>query len=82
MQQPHLRDDHSPGNGQASGGLMRRLDRVAGELNAFLLVLAIGLAVLDLTCFMTLEVSQALQHPFEPQTAQHGSAGGQGYGRL
>lgn len=82
MQQPPLRNDHSPGNEQAQGGLLRRLDRLAGEMNAFLLVLAIGLAVLDLTFFMTLEVSAALQHPFEPQTAQHATAGTSGWGRL
>jgi hypothetical protein len=37
-----------------------RLDRSAGELNAFLLVLAIGLAVLDATYFFTFKAVDAL----------------------
>lgn len=34
----------------------RRLDRVAGDMNAFLLVIALGLATLDFTFMVTLEV--------------------------
>jgi hypothetical protein len=30
--------------------LLRRIDRMAGEINAFLVVAAIGLAMLDLAC--------------------------------
>jgi hypothetical protein len=35
-------------------------DRAARELNAVLLVMAIGLAVLDLTCFCALKMRDAL----------------------
>ncbi|MBO0736974.1 MAG: hypothetical protein J2P48_10455 [Alphaproteobacteria bacterium] len=55
MQQRSPSDDHSLRN------LPRRLDRVFGEINAFLLVLAIGLAVLDVTCFVGLKVSDEIQ---------------------
>lgn len=41
-------------------GLAARLDRAAGDLNAFLLVLAIGLATLDLTCFWAFKMRDAL----------------------
>lgn len=37
-----------------------RFDRAIKELNAFLLVLAIGLAVLDATCFLAFKVQDAL----------------------
>lgn len=45
--------------------LVRRLDRAAGQLNAFLVILAIGLALLDLTCFSALTVERAIAsgHP-------------------
>jgi hypothetical protein len=36
--------------------LWRRLDRVAGEINPFLMVLAIGLFVLYLTCLIGLVI--------------------------
>ena len=37
--------------------LLRRLDRAFGEINVFLLALAIGIAALDVTCFITLRAS-------------------------
>lgn len=40
--------------------LIDRLEHVASELNAFLLVLAIGLAALNLTCFFAFKVRDAL----------------------
>lgn len=40
--------------------LWNRLDAAAEDLNAVLLVLAIGLAVLDFTCFFAFEVSKAM----------------------
>ena len=40
--------------------LMNRLDEAARDLNAVLLVLAIGLAVLDFTCFFAFEIRNAL----------------------
>jgi hypothetical protein len=36
---------------------MRRLDRVAGEVNPYLIILAVGLFILNLTCFVALEGS-------------------------
>jgi hypothetical protein len=35
--------------------LTKRLERWTVELNAFLMVFAVGLAVLDLTCYATLD---------------------------
>ena len=40
--------------------LAARLDRAAGDMNAFLLVLAIGLATLDLTCLWAFKMQEAL----------------------
>ena len=40
--------------------LLDRLDAAAQDLNAILLVLAIGLAVLDFTCFFAFEVRNAI----------------------
>lgn len=40
--------------------LISRLDAAAKDLNAVLLVLAIGLAVLDFTCFFAMEVRNAM----------------------
>ncbi len=51
------RSSHSDSN---DTGLIGRIDRAAKELNAFLLVLAIGLAVLDFTCFFAFKISAAL----------------------
>lgn len=48
--------------------LINRLDSAAQDLNAVLLVLAIGLAVLDFTCFFAFEVRNALP-PHLPQAA-------------
>jgi hypothetical protein len=45
---------------QGAKRLIERLDRVSGDLNAVLLTLAIGLAVLDLTCFFAFEIRDAL----------------------
>ena len=41
-------------------GLLVRLDRAVGTMNAFLLVFAIGLAALDLTCLWIFTVRDAL----------------------
>lgn len=40
---------------------MRRLNRALGEINVFLVALAIGLAVLDATCFVTLTITAAIR---------------------
>src|SRR6516165_11068604 len=51
MPQPPPRSDHTPKR------LSRRLDRVFGEINPILLAVAIGLAVLDATCFSVIRLS-------------------------
>jgi hypothetical protein len=40
-----------------------RLDRTAADLNIVLLVVAIGLAMLDLTCFLAFRMREALPSP-------------------
>ena len=44
----------------APGRLVRRLDRIAGEINPFLAVVAIGLVMLNLCCFVALTVVRLL----------------------
>ena len=51
MQRQSRSDDHPPPHSP------HRLNRMFGEINAFLLALAIGLAVLDFTCFALLKTS-------------------------
>jgi hypothetical protein len=48
--------------------LMDRLDAATQDLNAVLLALAIGLAVLDFTCFFAFEVRQAMPPRLPPAT--------------
>ena len=47
----------SPLQQNSSTQLILRLNRVLGEINVVLIVIAIGLAVLDFTCFVTLTAS-------------------------
>lgn len=47
----------SPMQHGSSTLLLRRLNRVFGEVNIVLVAIAIGLAVLDFTCFLTLRAS-------------------------
>jgi hypothetical protein len=54
---------------QAPQTLMQRLDRLAGEMNAYLFVFAIGLAILDLTCFVTFEAINNVRPAIEAQAA-------------
>jgi len=49
--------------------LMARLDDIAREMNAFLVVLAIGLATLDATCYWAKTVSDAFAHSRPPVVA-------------
>jgi hypothetical protein len=49
--------------------LMRRLDRAFGELNVFLAAVAIGLAVLDLTCLYGVAIGEPLQQAFHHERA-------------
>jgi len=46
--------------------LLRRLDRVFGEINPILLALAIGLAVLDATCFSVIRLGDAFSRRTSP----------------
>ncbi len=50
MQRPTPTDDSSP------QPFLQRLNRAIGEINAFLVAIAIGLATLDFTCFVLLRV--------------------------
>jgi hypothetical protein len=44
-------------NRNSEVGLATRLERAAGLINPFLLTIAIGLTVLNVTCFIALQVS-------------------------
>jgi hypothetical protein len=63
----------SQSDGRSLRQFIARLNRLFGELNAFLLVVAIGLAMLDLTCFTVLRVSTELTRA--QSAAQTTSAG-------
>ena len=52
--------DRSPQEDDSRKRLLVRLDRLAGEMNAFLFVLALGLAALDLTCLWAFRMADAL----------------------
>lgn len=61
---------------RAHGERLRdRLERAARDINAVLLVLAIGLAALDATCFFLLEMADAVVAA--GKTATHQTAFGQ-----
>jgi hypothetical protein len=64
MQQPPSRDE------QTIGQLMDWLDRLFGDISAFLIALAIGLAVLDFTCFTALHAVTVVQASATSETAQ------------
>lgn len=49
--------------------LVRRLDRALGELNVLLTAVAIGLALLDLTCLYGVVVGEPLQKAFHSERA-------------
>jgi hypothetical protein len=53
----------SPSDDTSFRQLVRRLSVVFAEINVVLLAVAIGLAVLDLTCFVTLRASIELTKP-------------------
>ena len=50
----------SPSKGFSIKETLRRLDRIAGDLNILLTVIAIGLATLDLTFLVTQKVVEQL----------------------
>jgi hypothetical protein len=59
-----------PHDNRSPKALVLRLDRVFGEMNAVLLALAIGLAVLDTTYFIGTRYADLLKHmPPLTQTA-------------
>jgi len=68
MSHPKSRDGDSPTT------LRHQLDRWVAELNAFLIVFAVGLAIMDGTCFLILQMrslppsqfSQARLQPTSP----------------
>ena len=55
------RDDHS------RESLWPRLDRVAGEINPFLMIIVVGLLLLNLTCLVGLVVSKLAYHANQPK---------------
>jgi len=71
-QHPH---DKSPDTSKAGvKSLTRRLDRAAADLNPFLMVLAVGLVVLNLTLYIGMAAAggasaAAIRRPAAAQTA-------------
>lgn len=49
-----------PSDNAAPQLFLRRLNRVVGELNVYLVVLALGLGVVDFVCFVTLRLVDTL----------------------
>jgi hypothetical protein len=60
MQSPPSPEDRSSRAPPSRAALIQRLERVAGEVNPFLAILAIGIAILDLTCYTGLAVARHL----------------------
>ena len=56
-------DNRPQHKNRANSGLVARLNRTAGDVNVVLLVVAIGLAMLDLTCFLAFKTREALPSP-------------------
>ena len=50
----------SPTDERSSPSFLSRLNRMLGDINVFLLAVAIGLATLDFTCFVLLRVIDEL----------------------
>ena len=50
----------SPRKGISAKQVLQRIDRIAGDLNVLLVVIAIGLATLDLTFLVTQKVVERL----------------------
>ena len=60
--------NQSPRNQGRAERLTARIDRATSDVNAFLLVLAVGLAVLDFTCFFAFKLENALPSPARVET--------------
>lgn len=54
-----MQDPSSHNDGQRAG-LVARIDQAARDINAFLLVFAIGLATLDFSCYFAFKLRDAL----------------------
>ncbi len=63
-------------NGESPKTVFERRERRAKELNAFLIVLAIGLAALDATCFAALKLSTFYSGLLATQSEDSAVAGG------
>jgi hypothetical protein len=73
---PNFRDEQSFPRHRHGKELVRRrsqlvshLNRIFGEINAALIAIAIGLAVLDYICWLQLEISAALGRGYTCRTA-------------
>jgi hypothetical protein len=60
MQSPPSPKDRSSRGSPPRAALMQHLERAAGEINPFLAILAIGIAILDLTCYTGLAAARHL----------------------
>ncbi|HTW53821.1 MAG TPA: hypothetical protein VMU69_20585 [Bradyrhizobium sp.] len=49
-------------NSDEASELVRRLDSFAGAMNVVLVVLAVGLATLDATCFLAMHLENAVAY--------------------
>lgn len=68
MTYPPPRKDKAPGNGnEKHSSLAVRLNRAANEINPFLIVVAVGLLILNLTFYLGMSVSR---HPVVPAASQ------------
>jgi hypothetical protein len=54
-------ENRAPRDDAAAKRLIDRLDRAAQDMNAVLIVLALGLAALDATCFVAFEVRDSVK---------------------
>ena len=60
----------NPSDPRSAGQFMNRLDRTLGNINPLLVAIAIGLAALDVTCFLAIKASNEIQRrpPIETAT--------------
>jgi hypothetical protein len=66
---------HPPRNTRSIEQKLRLLDRIAGEINPYLFMVALGLAALYFACLFMLVSTSALRaaHPAAAPAAQHDS---------
>lgn len=65
-----------PGQGHSPEPLLERLRQAAGELNPYLVALAIGLAILNLTCLVMLAPHWGLTRCVSDNPLMPNAAGG------